>query len=98
MKKVKLDKFENEIEKQADNFVKISKSKKQKIENIIDRANEKISVTLRLNNQDLELIKTRASEEGLPYQTLISSILHKFVSNRLIDEKNLVKIINLVKS
>ncbi len=98
MKNIKLNKYETEIENNADKFKKISKSKKEKINNIIDKTNEKISVTLRLNIQDLEQIKNRASEEGLPYQTLISSILHKFVSNRLIDDKNLLKIIKLVKS
>ncbi len=98
MTKIKLDKFESQIEKNADNFKKISKVNKQKIENIIDTTNERISITLRLNKQDLEQIKNRASEEGLPYQTLISSVLHKFVSNRLIDDKNLFKIIKYVKS
>ena len=29
---------------------------------------------------DLEMLKRRAVEEGLPYQTLIASILHKYVS------------------
>ena len=98
MKKVKLNNYENEIENNAENFVKISKTKKEKIEKIIDKANQKISVTLRLNNQDLESIKNRAIEEGLPYQTLISSILHKYAANKLIDDKNLIKIIKLVKS
>ena len=98
MKKIIMDKNEQQTEEEAEKYTSILKSKKQRIEKIIDAANKKISVTLRLNNQDLELIKTRAEEEGLPYQTLISSILHKFVSNRLIDEKNMVKIIKMVKS
>ena len=97
MNKIKLDKYESEIERDAEKFKKISKAKKQKINNIIDKTNEKISITLRLNKQDLEQLKNRASEEGLPYQTLISSVLHKFVSNRLIDDKSLLKIIKFVK-
>jgi predicted DNA binding CopG/RHH family protein len=32
---------------------------------------------------DLDMLKRRAAEEGLPYQTLISSVLHKYVSGRL---------------
>ena len=32
------------------------------------------------NDADLEMLKRRAAEEGLPYQTLISSVLHKYVS------------------
>jgi predicted DNA binding CopG/RHH family protein len=37
-------------------------------------------ITLRINNTDLEKIKLEAQKEGLPYQTLIGSILHKFVA------------------
>ena len=33
----------------------------------------------------LEAVKTYAVEEGLPYQILISSLLHKFVIGRLVD-------------
>jgi len=35
---------------------------------------------IRLSSADLEMLKQRAAEEGLPYQTLIASILHKYVS------------------
>lgn len=37
-------------------------------------------VNIRLSNADLEMLKRRAAEEGLPYQTLIASVLHKYVS------------------
>ncbi len=40
-------------------------------------------VNIRISGKDLEAIQKRALEEGLPYQTLISSLLHKFVSGRL---------------
>ena len=39
-------------------------------------------VNIRLSTQDLTEIQTRAAEEGVPYQTLISSVLHKFVTGR----------------
>jgi predicted DNA binding CopG/RHH family protein len=42
-------------------------------------------VNIRISNKDLEAIQKRALEEGLPYQTLIASVLHKFVSGRLVD-------------
>ncbi|MDF1875313.1 hypothetical protein JHD48_06170 [Sulfurimonas sp. SAG-AH-194-I05] len=44
-------------------------------------------VNLRMTSKDLEAIKTYAVEEGLPYQTLMSSILHKFITGRLVDKK-----------
>jgi predicted DNA binding CopG/RHH family protein len=42
-------------------------------------------VNIRISGKDLEALQKRALEEGLPYQTLIASVLHKFVSGRLID-------------
>jgi len=40
-------------------------------------------VNIRISSKDLTAIQKRAVEEGLPYQTLISSLLHKYVSGRL---------------
>ena len=40
-------------------------------------------VNIRISSKDLEAIQKRALEEGLPYQTLISSLLHKYASRRL---------------
>ena len=37
-------------------------------------------VNIRLSVADLEMLKRRAAEEGPPYQTLIASVLHKYVS------------------
>jgi predicted DNA binding CopG/RHH family protein len=96
MKEIKLDNFEKEIENSAEQFVKASKKTRQRIKRILLKANEKNRVTLRLNNQTLELIKRKAQEEGLPYQTFISSILHKYVNDKLLDEKHIIKSIHLL--
>jgi predicted DNA binding CopG/RHH family protein len=40
-------------------------------------------LNIRLSSKDLEAIQKRAIAEGLPYQTLISSPLHKYASGRL---------------
>jgi predicted DNA binding CopG/RHH family protein len=40
-------------------------------------------LNIRLSSKDLEAIQKRPLEEGLPYQTLISSLLHKYASGRL---------------
>ena len=49
---------------------------------------EKISkrkpINLRLLEDDLERIKAEAIKEGIPYQTLISSIIHRYVSGNLV--------------
>ena len=43
-------------------------------------------VNIRLSSPDLMDIQARALEEGIPYQTLIASVLHKFVSGRLVEK------------
>ena len=40
-------------------------------------------INIRISQKDLEGIRAKALEEGIPYQTLMSSILHKYVSGRL---------------
>ncbi len=42
-------------------------------------------INIRLAERDLVNIQARAIEEGMPYQTLISSILHKYLSGRLVE-------------
>lgn len=43
-------------------------------------------VNIRLSSAVLFGIQARAAEEGMPYQTLIASILHKYVNGRLVDQ------------
>jgi predicted DNA binding CopG/RHH family protein len=40
-------------------------------------------ITVRVSSSDLMDIQTRAAEEGVPYQTLVGIVLHKFVTGRL---------------
>ena len=40
-------------------------------------------VNIRLSSIDLNDIQVKAMEEGIPYQTLIASVLHKYVTGRL---------------
>lgn len=44
-------------------------------------------VNIRLSSGDLSDIQTRALEEGVPYQTLIASVLHKYVTGRLAEKE-----------
>ena len=45
-------------------------------------------VNIRLSKPDLMDIQARALEEGMPYQTLIASVLHKFVAGRLVEQSS----------
>ena len=42
-------------------------------------------INIRISNRDLLAVQSRASEEGIPYQTLVSSIIHKYVSGSFRD-------------
>lgn len=44
-------------------------------------------VNIRMSATDLADIQVRAEEEGLPYQTLMASVLHKFVTGRLQEKR-----------
>ncbi|MCF6353710.1 MAG: hypothetical protein L3J26_01180 [Candidatus Polarisedimenticolaceae bacterium] len=43
-------------------------------------------INIRLSSRDLRALQARALREGMPYQTLVSSILHKFVDGQLVDK------------
>ncbi len=43
-------------------------------------------VTLRVTEHDFNAAHIRAMEEGMPYQTLLSSVIHKYLSGRLVEK------------
>ena len=90
--KYKLSKEEIEVEENAENFIQVTGKEKNEIENIIDTVNHKKAITLRIYENDLEKIKVEAGKEGIPYQTFISSILHKYITHQLIEEKSIKKL------
>ncbi|MFP4511033.1 MAG: antitoxin [Spirochaetaceae bacterium] len=44
-------------------------------------------MNIRLSSRDILQLKARAAEEGVPYQTLVTMILHKYVSGRMVEKK-----------
>lgn len=42
-------------------------------------------ISIRLSSADLRAVKRIAADEGLPYQTLIASVIHKFTAKKLGD-------------
>ncbi len=96
--KTKLDKDEREIEKSASSYRPVSKKERAGIENVLDSIRKTRNVNIRLSESVLEQLKQRSREEGIPYQTLISSVLHKFVTNRLVDEAAMRKSVQLLQS
>lgn len=90
---VKLDKYEKDILESYENdeWIEVPDMKNE-IKKHAGYAKSTIRkdkrVNIRMSQRDLESIQRKALEEGIPYQTLISSLLHKFVNGRLIEKNN----------
>ena len=89
---VKLDKTEREIIESYENEewspvgnIESQRLKYEEIARYTIQKNKRINI--RISERDLDRIKLKAIEEGVPYQTLISSVLHKYVSGRLVEQK-----------
>lgn len=82
------DKLSNEEKDILESFEKgewtsssnIEKRKRQLKEYVRDTIRKDKRVNIRISERDLRELKRLALREGLPYQTLISSVLHKFVN------------------
>ena len=88
---------EKKIENEIENYRIVKGNRKKDIEEIIETAKKNKAISLRIANYDLEKIKERANREGIPYQTLITTILHKYVNNQLYDKNEIIKSIKLLK-
>ena len=94
MKKIKLDKEEKNI---LDSFERGEwhrvKNLKKEIEKHQQYARATLSkdkrINIRISSKDLAKIQAIAVEDGIPYQTLISSILHRYVNGRLVEKPRL---------
>lgn len=84
---------EREIEKNVDQLRSVSDEKRTHIESIIDRTRKNQAISLRLSGFDLEMVKKRAEQEGIPYQTLITMIIHKFITDQYYDKDELRKVL-----
>ncbi len=40
-------------------------------------------INIRISSRDMNSLKVRAREQGIPYQTLVSSIIHRYLTGRL---------------
>ena len=85
------------IEKDADKLRPLTGKKREKIENILAKANKNRSISLRISAFALDRIKEKANRKGIPYQTLINSVLHKYITNQLFERSEIIKSINLLK-
>jgi predicted DNA binding CopG/RHH family protein len=89
MKKVKLDQEESTLldDFESGNFTStLTEKRKSEIQAAAEDTFKKDKrINIRLSGHDLSAIQRRALEEGIPYQTLVASVLHKYVSGTLQD-------------
>ena len=79
-----LEYMENEKVKNIPNV----KNRIKEIKNIvIENTQKRKQISFRLLESDLEKLKTKALIEDIPYQTLLSSIVHKFLNGTLQKQK-----------
>jgi predicted DNA binding CopG/RHH family protein len=78
-----LDSFERGEWKQVKNF-KIEVKKHQEYARKTLKKDKRVNI--RISSKVLEEIQTIAAENGIPYQTLMTSILHRYVHGSLIDK------------
>ena len=50
---------------------------------------EETKMNIRISSNELDKIKAKAEQEGLRYQTFIKSILHKYITGQLVEEKHI---------
>jgi predicted DNA binding CopG/RHH family protein len=95
-RKIDLDKYEKQLESDIHTHVPIAGAKRRKIEAVLDVTRKTRNINIRINQLDLQNLKRSAEQEGIPYQTLIASVLHKYLSGRLVDEINIRKSVEML--
>jgi len=92
MKKTILDTEEKDIlESYERGEWRTVKNQKQEIIKLREYAKNTLQkdkrINIRMSSKDLDQVQVIAAQEGIPYQTLISSIIHKYVSGYLTEKK-----------
>ncbi len=88
MKKIKLTKEEVVQEKEISNGIwaevpDMANELKTYQNNARTFLNKNKKINIRISEWDYNKMKARAAEEGLPYQTLLSSVIHKYLTGQI---------------
>lgn len=79
-----LDRFERGDLRSAPNAEREVEAARQAARNTFRKTKR---VNLRVTERDFSLAHSRAREEGIPYQTLLASVIHKYLSGRLTEKR-----------
>ena len=72
----------NKIQTDKENSKLLQKSAKAFVKK------EETKMNIRISSHELDKIKAKAEKEGLKYQTFIKSILHKYITGQLVEDKH----------
>jgi len=72
-----------EIERDEWKPVKDWEKEKTKLKNAVKNKYKKKAISIRLSEGDLKKLKKKSLETGIPYQTLISSLIHQYVEGKI---------------
>ncbi len=78
-----LDAFERDELKSVPNVAQEIEEARQAARNTFNKTKR---VNLRLTERDFHMAHIKALEEGMPYQTLLSSVIHRYLTGRLINK------------
>ena len=90
--KTRLTKEEKEIVKSFENgewvpVSDLSRRKRELMQYARNTLKKDKRLNIRISERDLVELQRKALREGLPYQTFVSSIIHKFINGTLVEEK-----------
>jgi len=90
-KKYKLDPEEQEVLKDFENDEYFSILTEERKSKIVATAKNTIAknkrINIRMSERDFDRVQVKAIEENIPYQTLIGSIIHKYLDGRYIEKQ-----------
>ena len=78
IKRMRLTREEKAIEAESLKYVPMAPEKVQMVMDAIKRRRKDAVLNIRINSYDLAFIKQTAKKAGIPYQTLISELLHEY--------------------
>ena len=79
-----IDYIENQNPKSVENLQSEIETIKKAV---TDKYNKRKAINIKVLESDLEKLKAKALEEGMPYQTLLNSLIHKYVSDKLVEKR-----------
>ncbi len=91
-----LDEYEQHIEDTIEKFVPADIETQATGRRIAQQVRKSKNVNIRIREWDLELIRPRGSYDGIPYQTLIARVLHKYVTDQFVDARHIRKALQLI--